>query len=49
MAQKRLMQELAELAKSKNEHYFAAPDDEGNLYNWSATVNGPVGLAHNPL
>ncbi len=42
MAQKRLQKEFMELAKCKNEHYFAAPDDETNVFNWSATVNGPV-------
>ena len=42
MSLKRLQQEILEFAKNKNELFGAAPDDEKNLYNWTATVKGPV-------
>lgn len=38
----RLKQEVAEMKKNPSEMYSASPDDETNLFNWTATVCGPV-------
>lgn len=40
-AQRRLQKELAELRKNPLENISAGPTDEGNLFEWSASMSGP--------
>lgn len=41
MALKRITKELKEIGKDPNGQCTAAPINEGNLFKWAATMNGP--------
>ena len=43
-AEKRLIRDLQKLSKEQDDSINAAPE-EGNLYNWSAFIEGPEGTA----
>ncbi len=43
-AQKRLIRDLQKLTKEQDESINASPD-EGDLYNWTAFIEGPEGTA----
>ncbi len=46
MATKRLNMERVDLNKNASSMYSAAPEDEGNLMRWIATITGPVCYSH---